>query len=69
MRFVVLAPPNQKSWLRLSADTSREAQTSRQTDHLLLKRYTWQWRSVTFQIRHAVMMTSSVLMTSLLIRQ
>ena len=30
---------------------------------------TYQWRSVTFQIRHAVMMTSSVLMTSLIIRQ
>ena len=28
-----------------------------------------QWRSVTFQIRHTVMMTSSVLMTSLFIRQ
>ena len=28
-----------------------------------------QWRSVTFQIRHAIVMTSSALMTSLIIRQ
>ena len=44
---------------------------SRSDDRLKMafKQYVTQWRSMTFQIRHAVMMTSSVLMTSLIIMQ